>query len=161
MQISIDQSSILSILSVNDKSRSSQAKDVVLSSIVYIIWFIWYSRNQVRFQNNRVPCDRIISTVKAVVALLRNLSTGTYRNSISEFKFLKSFNISLHAPSSPNIFQVIWHKPPCSWIKCNSDGASRGNLGLAALGGIFKDSSGAFVGCFHIIWESQLPLKQN
>lgn len=47
----------------------------------------------------------------------------------------------------PSIIQVDWIKPPCGWIKCNSDGASRGNPGEASCGAIFRDSSGAILGC--------------
>jgi hypothetical protein len=34
------------------------------------------------------------------------------------------------------------------WIKCNTDGAAQGCPGLAACGGIFRDSSTATLGCF-------------
>lgn len=155
LQTSIDQSSMLVVLSVCNKQWSSQAKDAVLSAIVHIIWFIWYSRNQLRFQNIFVPFERVNTMIKVAVTLSGNMTKGSCKNSMAEFKILKFFNISLHAPSAPNISQVIWYKPPWSWFKCNTDGASRGNPGLAAIGGIFRDSSGAFVGCFsHILGVS-------
>lgn len=39
--------------------------------------------------------------------------------------------------SIPNVFS----SPPTGFIKLNFDGESRGNLGLAGLGGIFRDSN--------------------
>ncbi|PKI69991.1 hypothetical protein CRG98_009594 [Punica granatum] len=40
----------------------------------------------------------------------------------------------------PRSWQLVrWHKPPEGYFKLNSDGASRGNPGLAGLGGIIRD----------------------
>lgn len=61
---------------------------------------------------------------------------------------MKFFHVSIHHPKAPRIIQVNWYKPPCGWIKCNPDGASRRNPGLSTYGGIFRDSSGAILGCF-------------
>lgn len=81
--------------------------------------------------------------IKAAVSLSIDLSKGSCNNSMGDFKILKFFKTTLHAAKAPVITQVDWYKPPCSSIKCNSDGASRGNLGSAATGSIFRDSSGA------------------
>lgn len=40
---------------------------------------------------------------------------------------------------------VRWEKPPGGWIKLNTDGASRGNPGIAAAGGVFRDDKGESV----------------
>lgn len=65
-----------------------------------------------------------------------------------EFCSLKYFSINYHAPKAPIIIQVNWQKPDCDWTKCNNDGSSRGYYGLSTIGAIYKDSSGAIVGCF-------------
>lgn len=44
--------------------------------------------------------------------------------------------------------QVNWSPPPCGWIKVNSDGAAKGQHGPAGGGVIFRDKSGAILGCF-------------
>lgn len=36
----------------------------------------------------------------------------------------------------------------CNWVKCNTNGAARGAPDLEACGGIFRDRSVAYVGCF-------------
>lgn len=40
---------------------------------------------------------------------------------------------------------INWNSPPLDWIKLNSDGASRGNPGVAGGGRIFRSATGAFV----------------
>jgi ribonuclease HI len=35
-----------------------------------------------------------------------------------------------------------------NWIKCNTDGASNGNPGIASCGGIFRDHNANFVYAF-------------
>lgn len=38
--------------------------------------------------------------------------------------------------------------PPMGWFKANIDGASNGNPGMAACGGIFRMYRGFSMGCF-------------
>lgn len=85
--------------------------------------------------------------VKVAVSLTGNSSMGCGSNSIQEFSIMKSFSIDCHAPKAPSIIQVDWLKSPCGWVKCNSDSASRGNPGEASCGALFRDSSGAILGC--------------
>ena len=40
--------------------------------------------------------------------------------------------------------------PIFNWIKCNTDGASLGNPGQAACGGLFRNSSSDFIGGFAV-----------
>ncbi|GAU21491.1 hypothetical protein TSUD_242150 [Trifolium subterraneum] len=75
-------------------------------------------------------------------------SKGTMKSSIQEFKILKFFKVACHPPSAPKIVQVNWIPPPNLWIKCNSDGASKGCPGLSACGGIYRDCRGTYVGGF-------------
>lgn len=44
--------------------------------------------------------------------------------------------------------QISWQKPPSGWIKLNTDGAAKGNLGLATAGGILRDEYGMWHGGF-------------
>ena len=41
-----------------------------------------------------------------------------------------------------------WLPPPTGFLKINTDGSSRGNLGSARIGGIGRDSSGSVVFIF-------------
>ncbi|KAL6211613.1 hypothetical protein ACLB2K_016836 [Fragaria x ananassa] len=41
---------------------------------------------------------------------------------------------------------VLWHPPLYPWFKLNTDGLAKGNPGLTACGGIFRDNFGRFIG---------------
>ncbi|GAU14067.1 hypothetical protein TSUD_168920 [Trifolium subterraneum] len=75
-----------------------------------------------------------------------NKTSMCSNSSLTDFRILKIFNISIHPPMTPCIKEVIW-KPPCvSWVKCNSDGAST-HLS-SACGGIFRNHNAEFICCF-------------
>ena len=44
--------------------------------------------------------------------------------------------------------QISWQKPPSGWIKINTDGAAKGNPGLATAGGVLRDEYGMWHGGF-------------
>ncbi|XP_013607689.1 PREDICTED: uncharacterized protein LOC106314355 [Brassica oleracea var. oleracea] len=46
--------------------------------------------------------------------------------------------------------QISWNRPTNGWFKLNTDGASRGNLGLATAGGAIRDEYGEWNGGFAI-----------
>jgi len=43
---------------------------------------------------------------------------------------------------------IAWKPPEGEWLKLNTDGASRGNPGLAAAGGVIRDGRGRWCGGF-------------
>lgn len=143
LHFSIDLSSIFSVLKICDKFSNGQLKDVILSYIIHIFWYIWYARNQARFNDKLITIRRAIHLISGSIALIGNISKGQASPSVDEFLILKHFSIEVHPPKAPSIIQVNNHKRLCGWIKVKSDGASRGNPGIAACGGIFRDSSGA------------------
>jgi ribonuclease HI len=69
-------------------------------------------------------------------------------SSIQEFSFIKYFGADCHPPPPPSIKQVNWTRLPFNWVKCNTDGASRGSPGASYCGGIFRDHLGTFLGAF-------------
>lgn len=42
-----------------------------------------------------------------------------------------------------------WHPPPQGFLKCNIDGASKGNLGITGYGGVLRDENGCILFIFH------------
>ncbi|KAG7577326.1 Ribonuclease H-like superfamily [Arabidopsis thaliana x Arabidopsis arenosa] len=46
--------------------------------------------------------------------------------------------------------QIAWVPPREGWLKLNTDGASRGNPGRAAAGGVLRDSNGTWCGGFAV-----------
>lgn len=43
---------------------------------------------------------------------------------------------------------MLWHPPIFKWIKCNIDGACKGNPGPSSCGGVFRNSEVDFLGAF-------------
>jgi ribonuclease HI len=81
-------------------------------------------------------------------SLSGNSTSKVSNNSIRDFIILKKFNVTIHHPKAPQIKEVIWHPPIHSWLKCNIDGASKGNPGVSGCGGIFRNEEAEAVICF-------------
>lgn len=125
-------------------------KDTVLAAVINSICMIWCCRNKLRFEDKRINVSSCINNVIAAVHLVGMSSKGTMSSSIRDFSILKAFNISSHACRAPRITEVTWILPPCNcnWVKCDSDGASRGNPGWSSCGGVFRGFGGAAFGSF-------------
>lgn len=68
--------------------------------------------------------------------------------SVSDFNILKQFTVKSHPTKANSIKQVSWKLPNSPSIKCNADGAARGNPSMAGSGGLFIDGDGHFLGAF-------------
>ena len=42
-----------------------------------------------------------------------------------------------------------WHLPPQGFLKCNIDGASKGNSSIDGFGGVLRDENGSILFIFH------------
>ncbi|KAL6543520.1 hypothetical protein OROHE_010142 [Orobanche hederae] len=109
---------------------------------ILILWFLWCCRNDKRVDNvpftpNRV-CKRIWSYIDTFKGNLKN----------KRFFWKGAEAIARRAGVQPGprpvykIIPVRWLKPAAGWWKLNTDGASRGNPGEAASGGILRDNLG-------------------
>lgn len=52
--------------------------------------------------------------------------------------------------------EIAWKRPNPGWMKFNTDGASCGNPGLAAAGGVIRDKSGSWLRGFALNTEFSL-----
>lgn len=100
------------------------------------------------FDKKLIPIKFAINMIFANVALAGNHSSGIMSNSIADFSVIKFFSVEAKPRKAPLITQVQWLSPPCSWIKCNSDGAVKGAPGIVSCGGIFRGHNAAALGCF-------------
>ncbi|CAA7037229.1 unnamed protein product [Microthlaspi erraticum] len=92
-------------------------------------WWGWKWRCWNVFGNSGKCKDR--------VKFLKNLATEVF-----------SAHVKLRQQTSTCVREerhIAWTKPENGWWKMNTDGASRGNPGLAAAGGILRDDRGAWV----------------
>lgn len=144
----IDTTNVHSVLSICKKHQSSQLSDTISVTIINTIWIIWNARNKMKFEGMKISVRAAINQIKASVSLSGNMSKNSMYNSIDEFKILKWFGVAGHPRKAPKIIQVDWLPPMCGQIKVNTDGATKGSLGRAGEDAIFRDRSGAVLGCF-------------
>lgn len=148
LAIYIDHSSIHSVLEICKLNWSSQVRDIVISGVANIVWLIWYCRNQSRFDSKAISSTSAISRVMANIALTGKLSKWhTYHNT-AERTILHKFSVASKLVNVPDIIEVIWKPPSFNWLKCNTDGSSKGTPGAAACRGIFRDRHASILGCF-------------
>jgi ribonuclease HI len=121
---------------------------VVGAAIVNCVHFIWYARNQARFNDRKIHWKSIINLIIAAVSMSGNNSCLKAFSNIPEFTLLQKFHVKLKFGNAPRIKEVIWQPPIFNWIKCNCDGASLGNTGFSACGGIFRNADSSFLGVY-------------
>lgn len=78
----------------------------------------------------------------ANASLSGNYKTQSSSNSITSFTIWKTLKVKIKI-----IKEIFWHPPIINWVKCNSDGGSNGNPGLASYGGVFRSHDADFLGC--------------
>ncbi|KAK2403171.1 hypothetical protein QL285_052632 [Trifolium repens] len=142
--------SIPDVFSICNKNWSPLCKLSITAVIINCFNVIWFARNQRRFSDKIIPFFTAINTVIANLTLSGKISMLHAFSSISEFVILKALHVPLTYPNAPVIKEVLWQLPLLGWIKCNSDGASVGNPGNSACGGIFRNSEANFCGAFAI-----------
>ncbi|GAU41845.1 hypothetical protein TSUD_177560 [Trifolium subterraneum] len=131
-----------------DLNWSPQSNITITAAIINLLNTIWLVRNEARFNNKLIPWMSAISLIITNTALTGNNTCKSSSNSLRDFTFLKRFRIAIHNPKTPILKEIIWHPPPLNWTKCNIDGASCGNPGIASCGGIFRDHNVDFVLAF-------------
>jgi hypothetical protein len=126
------------IWTTSDRFSNHQTKLVVNSAIINIINAIWFSRNQLRFNNKKITWKSSISSVTALVRLAGN-NFKECSLSMTYFTILKKFDITFQPTRAPKIIEVIWHPPVDPWIKCNTNGCATSST--SSYGGIFRNAS--------------------
>jgi ribonuclease HI len=138
------------VFSLCNRSWSPLCKISIIAVIINCFNIIWFSRNQKRFADKNVLISSAINMIIANVALSGKLSKAHAFSSVSEFMILRSLHVPLKFSNAPIIKEVLWQPPILNWIKCNSDGASAGNPGNSACGGVFRNSQAIFCGAFAV-----------
>ncbi|AED94885.1 Polynucleotidyl transferase, ribonuclease H-like superfamily protein [Arabidopsis thaliana] len=113
----------------------SSCEDIPWSTIfAVIIWWGWKWRCSNIFGENTKCRDRVKFVKEWVVEV--------YRAHLGN---------ALVGSTQPRVERLIgWVLPCVGWVKVNTDGASRGNPGLASAGGVLRDCEGAWCGGFSL-----------
>jgi len=99
-------------------------------------------------ENKQVSYQLAITQIEVIVNLYGpSIAHPTYL-SLENKKALKLIKILEKYHKARCIIHVLRKPPICDWIKCNSDGATRGNPGHASIRVIFRESSDVVIGYF-------------
>lgn len=142
---------MLSILAFFIKKKiecSPQLHDVRLMTITCAVWSIRDYCNKSKFQNQKPNFLRASMAIEASTRLVWDLTSSSMPPSIYEFSKLKAFNVCCHPRKLQVIKQVRWHPPLAEYIKCNTNEATKGSLGVASCPDIFRNHHTSIVGCF-------------
>lgn len=71
-----------------------------------------------------------------------------------KFCILKYFKIDIMLRATPMIIILLWNPPPCSWLKCNIDGATKGTISMGLVGVYLRWSRCCFGLLFCLSWSS-------
>eukprot|EP00253_Pinus_taeda_P003909 PITA_03909 len=98
----------------------------------FLIWDVW------KEHNNRIFKNRIGTSQSIMTQIIRQLKeTGLFPQGISK------------TVSHITVDKDIWQPPPHGFMKCNIDGASKGNPGMAGYGGVIRYEQGFIKAIFH------------
>lgn len=133
--------------SIFSKRFSPRIYNLWMVACLMMTFLIWKARNKVRFDYVKPVFSQICSHALATLRRLGTFLPGFVFPSTDSF-ILNKIGIPVHLCRAPKVYNVIWKKPTFPWLKVNTDGLSKGNPGLAAAGGIFRDCLGVCHGCF-------------
>lgn len=101
---------------------------------LWILWRLWKSRNMLVFQQKDILWRAVLRYAK---------------EDANEWKQSDLLNIPNHSRGGGDATleeNKKWKRPPLRWIKCNTDGSFRQQLGDATAGWILRDENGVYKG---------------
>ncbi|XP_060182106.1 uncharacterized protein LOC132611743 [Lycium barbarum] len=109
---------------------------------VVIVWELWKRRNTIQ-HGGKVSVNKLKYKIMHTVILFMKTRRSNFKYApYSWQELLKS--LQSYSPKV-KIYQVCWRPPDSGWIKCNTDGASRGNPGRSSWGFCLRNTSGDLV----------------
>ncbi|KAK1312834.1 putative ribonuclease H protein [Acorus calamus] len=102
-------------------------------------------KNDAKFNGNPPNIPHIINNIRKSMHDAFSIHGSKWKLDPQLTRLVNSLGIpSSPSPPTPPI-EVKWIKPKPPWIKCNTDGASKGNPGPSGAGGLFRDHNGRFL----------------
>ncbi|KAK4716559.1 hypothetical protein R3W88_014897 [Solanum pinnatisectum] len=124
-------------------AEASNKLQIVMRAIpALIMWGLWKRRNQIKHERHTSFEGLVHQVEKNLQLMVRMKSTDikvTGRSGLDIVKILGAHK--------PRIYHHIvqWKLPEARLLKCNTDGASKGNPGESAYGFCFRDSNGDLI----------------
>jgi len=114
-------------------------------------------RNYAKFQD-KIDVSRAILVIKDLTCLVENSSKASMKNDMLDFNVIKIFGINTRTGKVLRPLPIIWEFHSPEWVKISTDGVARGYLGLVTCEGIFRGSTGEFIGAFSVFLEVQTAM---
>ncbi|CAA7034666.1 unnamed protein product [Microthlaspi erraticum] len=121
--------SLLSWLFENLQTDVMVANVPWATTFAMAVWWSWKWRCSNVFGENRKCRDRVL--------FVTELPAEVWKANQA---------LSVRVGASPRVHRLVgWKAPVAGWMRLNTDGASRGNPGLASAGGVIRDVLGKWI----------------
>jgi len=123
-------------------NTSPQLQRVMRAMPAIIMWTIWKRRNNIKHGGNTTLSGMVVQVQDMVRKLVKTLYPWIHLESNlwpDIVMKLKWYTPKLHYHS------VLWKPPDTHRLKCNTDGASKGNPGLSSYGFCLRNSHGNLI----------------
>ena len=127
----------------------------------FLLWAIWKERNRRIFQDEHrnidFSKDNIITNIQQLIQT-KCREESNEKPTARDLRILKIFRLegtsNITVPrhkTQPSSQNDKWQHPPEGGLKLNFDGASRGNPGMAGIGGVLRNQHGEIL---HIYFKA-------
>lgn len=141
--------SILDVLLMGiNNGRSPQIKELWLICFTSDLWFLWHTRNKIRFDGRSFSIVAVCRLISGHILAASRPATGIVHNTSQALRVLNCFGADCRWRRAPNVVEVFWHPPTIGWVKINANGAWKHAEGVGGYGAVFRDFRGHFLGAF-------------
>ncbi|EOY33142.1 Uncharacterized protein TCM_041125 [Theobroma cacao] len=106
-----------------------------------ISWTIWLSRNELTFKGKSWDPEQIFDLVKLRVASWAAAKWPEEHPNVLSLFCQPKVQVTKKDKKKTRV-SIEWKKPEHGWMKFNVDGAARGSLGEASIGGVLRNCQG-------------------
>ena len=111
------------------------------------LWCIWFERNRLRHNNGVFSPALFLNFFFNALRESANLAFKPASPVACNRPIFRFLGLSPLCASAPPFVPISWQPPPPLWVKANIDGSFMDHV-QAGSGGVFRDSSVAFLGAF-------------
>ncbi|XP_042485259.1 uncharacterized protein LOC122065524 [Macadamia integrifolia] len=131
------------------KQKLVCCKEAWIMELLIVTDHIWRERNSRRHDGKARPARYLKQMILEDIQCAKPSTKGEVKTTTDLICYRK-LGIPIQCSPPQSILEVFWCRPEVNWIKLNFDGSSRGNLGHAGVGGIFRDRRGGVLDSYKI-----------